>query len=268
MALSQKALDRQIKVSQYIQDQVREPRLLLIAPSNDRGKVTLARLWMLGGLALSAPFPPANEHIFENDELWKYVARELKISSGIFYRHADVEAWSPLMAETHVLSMRKVFHRSQFYRHTIMTLIRPLAVRGFPVFEASTYRTGLTTGDYPQDEVLHWLGLVGGTVHPEDRTLGGELGMSNDTSLSALTVSIGELDVSVHESSLTDTSFRVSYNGGDATVTIKATPTALTTHVETESSAFVDGEGNVIVTCKLIAEDDSEKTYTLTIVDT
>lgn len=259
MALSEKAKARQKRVKGWIQRHFNAPYWSIYVSQTEKGKITLARMFMLGGLALSKPYGDPAQHVFENDAHWRWVERELKISPLMFFFHVDVQAWRRISA-----NMSRAFYRSKIMIYSTTSKIEPEVLSGFPVFPAASIATGSLDGTYPQDEVLKWLGKIGSQHHHEEGTTG-ELGLSNDTSMKFLAFVINGSRLKVD---LRSTGYNYVHTGGDATFGIYAEATHPHARVELpEPVNFVDGGDDVSLTWKIIAEDDTEKVYTSTISD-
>ena len=123
--MTDKALARQELVREWIQQQFSAYGALAYHDSNmnTRGGITLARIHMVGGLALSRAFGDPLRHIFDDDAAWYIVKREMKIHSGVFYHHIELSGWLSL-------SMQTQFYKSKFIRGSVIDAIHPkLSVR-------------------------------------------------------------------------------------------------------------------------------------------
>ena len=83
MALSEKAESRKVRISEWIRDQITDGGYNHDITS-ERRRITEARIYGLGGLALSARYGSPEQHVLNDDANWKIIARELKIPSDVF----------------------------------------------------------------------------------------------------------------------------------------------------------------------------------------
>ena len=181
MALSEKAESRKFRMSEWIRDQITDGGYNHDITS-ERRRITEARIYALGGLALSARYGVLDQHVLNDDANWKIIARELKIPSDVFYSHLDLSAWNGIA--NHVPTTTH-FYRSKIEKGATMATIVPELVEGFPTFPASDIAKGSLQGDYPKQAVLDWLGYLSIGGHRDNAD--GELGLSNDTRMRKLT---------------------------------------------------------------------------------
>ena len=265
MALSQKALDRQLIVKDWIRNQIRSPGFAVYQYDEPRGTLSAARMWMIGGLALSKEYGNPAQHVFENDEYWKIVERELKIKESVFYEHLDVNetAWRSVINHR-TRSMATHFYKSAITRGAIGGLILPELVEAFPTFTPPSIAIGTTDGIFPKHAVLTWLGYIGGMANHE----GGELGLSNDVTWQSLKLVFSDRTHNIDPRS-TGPGYTIRHAGDNASdVEVICVPTHNYARVEYGAPLrFEIGEPNEETSFTIIAEDDTEQIYTLEIVD-
>lgn len=259
--MTDKAFARQELVKEWMQQQFSAYGALayLNSDANTRGGITLARINMLGGLALTREFGDPLLHIFDDDVSWRVVEREMKIHSGVFFHHIELSEWLSLL-------MRTQFYKSKFIRGSVIDAIHPELMSAFPTFPASELVVGSTDSIQPQDAVFHWIGFIGGKSTEEED---GILGLSNDTSLESLTVFVGDNEyVMDFESRLGDGTFIVRHHVGSGTIRVEGVPTNPFAIIEQgEPVEFLDRRGHVTYHWKVIAEDDTEESYRARIID-
>ena len=189
MALSEKAQNRKNEVGTWLRDQINSKYRYDV--NSQRRRITEAREYMIGGLALSAEYGGSitgenipDTHVFEDDAHWKIVEREMKIRSAVFYSHLDISGWEGIPNHEPVTTH---FYRSKIEKGAVMATIAPELVEGFPTFPASAIAKGSLQGDYPKQAVLDWLGYISLGHGNADEEASGELGLSNDTTMRKLT---------------------------------------------------------------------------------
>ena len=123
-----------------------------------------------------------DQHVLNNDANWKIIEREFKIPSDVFFSHLDVSAWNGIVNHEPITTH---FYRSKIEKGAVMATIVPELVEGFPTFPAADIAKGSLQGNYPQQAVLDWLGLISIGGHRDNAD--GELGLSNDTRMRKLT---------------------------------------------------------------------------------
>ena len=169
---------------------------------------------MIGGLALSAECGDPLQHVFEDDTKWKVVAREMKISSSVFYCHLDLSEWNGIPGTE---PMTPHFYRSKIEKGAVMTNVVPELVEGFPTFEPETIARGSIQGDYPKQAVLDWLGYISLGHGNADEENVGELGLSNDASLKELKFLKGNQEIIVNLAQSTGDAFTYIQSEGQET---------------------------------------------------
>ena len=259
--MTDKALARQELVREWVQQQFSAYGALAYHDSsmNTRGGITLARIYMLGGLALSRAFGDPLSHIFDDDAAWYIVEREMKIHSGVFYHHIELSQWLSL-------SMQTQFYKSKFIRGSVIDAIHPELMSAFPTFPASDLVVGSTDSIQPQDAIFHWIGFIGGKSTEE---FDGILGLSNDTSLESLTIFVGNTEYVMDFSTrLEDGTFIVRHYVGSGMIRVEGITTNLFAILEQgDPVEFLDRRGHVTYNWKVIAEDSTEENYRARIVD-
>ena len=267
MILSAKAQERRDTVRAWIDHQFDNKAFEIYVHTPGRGKITLDRVWMFGGLALTPIDGTTNLHVFDNDDYWKVVQREMKIISALFYHHVDVEAWQGI-PDTHPMTTH--FYRSVVHLGTSHIFFTPELVSGFPTFTPSDLDIGTTQATYPMDAVLLWLDYIsGGSTDEED----GHFGLSNDTSLKSLEVYFTETDRTHRldiERSTARPNYSLRYSGvhaSDITFTIETTDA--NARVEPgEPIRFIPRLAeDAVYLFEVIAEDNTTESYTVRIED-
>ena len=191
MSLSEKAESRKLRISEWIRSQIEDGGYNHDITS-DRRRITEARIYGLGGLALSARYGSPANHVLNDDASWKIIARELKIPSDVFYSHLDLSAWNDIPNHEPTTTH---FYRSKIEKGATMATIVPELVEGFPTYPAADIAIGSLQGDYPKQAVLDWLGLISIGGHRDNAD--GELGLSNDTRMRKLTFFQDETEIEI-----------------------------------------------------------------------
>ena len=181
MALSEIAESRKVRISEWIRDQITGSGFLHDIRS-ERGRITEARVYGIGGLALSARYGSPGQHVLNDDANWKIIEREFKIPSDVFFNHLDLSAWNDIPNHEPTTTH---FYRSKIEKGATMATIVPELVEGFPTFPAAEIAIGSLQGNYPNQAVLNWLGHLSIGGHRDNAD--GELGLSNDTTMQKLT---------------------------------------------------------------------------------
>ena len=263
MILSAKAQERQDTVRYWCDHQLDNKGFEIYAHTPGRGKVTMDRVWMVGGLALTPVNAATNLHVFDNDDHWKIVQREMKINSGLFYHHVDMETWESA-------SMDTMFYRSKVALETTHKFFKPELVSEFPTFTASDLDIGTTQATYPMDAVLLWLDYIsGGSTSDED----GHFGLSNDTSLKTIMIYFAETDrtSSINlERSTARPNYEIGYSGtepSDISFTIETNDETATIEHGESVSFIPHSTEDIIYTFKVIADDNTEESYSVEIAD-
>ena len=193
MALSEKAQNRKTEIGQWLRNQIvnsghKHDR------DSQRRRLTDARIYMIGGLALSARYGDPAKHVLNDDASWDIIARELKIRSSVWYSHLNISEWEGIPNHE---PMTTHFYRSKIEKGAVMSTIVPELVEGFPTFLPETIARGSLQGDYPKQAVLDWLGYISlGHGDPEGENIG-ELGLSNDTRMRKLTFFQDETEIEI-----------------------------------------------------------------------
>ena len=205
-------------------------------------------------------------HILDSNDNWAVFTREMKIVQEAYYCNADMSrlnGWGKVMYGTvsPSRSMERYFYKTQVVRDRDNVLFRPAAFHqpevadGFPTFQAIHIRPGLSTW---HDGVMTDMNLCHG-----------EFDFSSDVTLKALAISFTVNDGITYDidPDTSGTRFGIGHAGTVASpVEIVATPTNELTRVEYgDAVEFVPGAEPVVFHFKVIAEDDTEVEYAITV---
>ena len=262
MALTLVAQERQDEVTQWARREMDTLSYMEFSKQSGitAGALVRQRLLMLVG---QSSIPDVDGvHIFDSDDNWAVFEREMKIPLGAYYCHADMgvlNGWSSLMY-SHRRSMEQYFYKTKVVYVEGRAKFRPLAFHqpeiaaGFPNYG----HLHPTDGSSWSDTVLERLGLCGG-----EHTLDG------DVSLKKLTITFAASPDIVHEidPASAGTSFGLGHSGTvRSAVAIVGTPTNRFAKIEYGNAVeFVPGADPVVFHFKVIAEDDTEIGYSVTI---
>ena len=260
MALTLVAQERQDEVTQWARREMDTLSYMEFSKQSGitAGALVRQRLLMLVG---QSSIPDVDGvHIFDSDDNWSVFEREMKIPLGAYYCHADMDAttgWGLVMYYRPAggRSMEGYFYKTLVVYVNNRAVFRPLAFHQ-PAVTAGFPSYGTDDGASWSDAVLERLGLCGG-----EHTLDG------DVSLKKWTVAFDPGSTHNIDPASAGTAFGLGYRGAvRSDVEIIGVPTSEFARVEYgDAVEFVPGADPVTFHFTVIAEDDTELGYSVTI---